>query len=318
MSRLKSVADEVIMDNFVQKQKDYIDNLSEVDKRIVSLYTHNGDIIINKFIRNNFQLNDNIIDYYNNHELLHSLCLLESKEVNDSKEQLTNCLFYFYTKLQFLILNAPKTPCDITVYRGANSNRIIPDSLVFMNQGFFSTSLLKEVAYGFATKDTSIILHITIPKNKRCLFLFLKSVYPAEFEVLMPNRNIFNVYERRENTTLVLQIQEDSNQISEYKSNLIDLESNDTTYTINDLIETPSVFYKAEFYTIRSLRDINLIKKYINKHKIRHVYVSTRQLLTFLNDCPSVKELTLNNNIKYTIPDFKYIEEVHYYDESIF
>lgn len=298
---------ETELNDFFQKQKDYIDNLLEVDKRIISLYTQNGDVILNKFIRNNFQINQNIIDYYKdlNRTILHSLCLIKPDEIETNLTQFRECLFFFYSKLQFIILNSPKTPCKIKVYRGIEKIRHT-DS--FKNVGFFSTSLLRDIAKKFLATDNGVVLNITIPKNTHCLYLFLRSVYPAEFEVLLPHNNIFSC----DRFNLILDSQEEINHsLEEYKTDLLDTQPNYTPYSINDIVNNStnqlgwSIYYPSKYHIIDSSNNLDLVVKYINKHKIKQIYVSTNLDLNFLDECPTIELLMLNKNIDYILPEFK-------------
>ena len=171
---------------WIESQKNYINNMDQENKDIITLYTKNGDVVINMYYRN-VNINE-IIEYIKTHEDTFSDFIKTIDEDN-----VKHFLQEFGYKLNKLILNAPKTIVDIIVFRG-NKNREHFDGLknnIYITKGILSTTLNWYVAesYGDKSSGDNYINVIKIPKGYQCLYISEISEFASESEIILPNNS---------------------------------------------------------------------------------------------------------------------------------
>ena len=99
----------IISQNYIDKQTEYLNSLTNEEKYVIYLYTRGFSYIMNTFIRNNFTAYEDMSS-----GALRTL----SAFCKDTESKVQDCLMYYYQKLQNIILTAPKTEEEIVVYRG--------------------------------------------------------------------------------------------------------------------------------------------------------------------------------------------------------
>jgi hypothetical protein len=136
--------------NWANKQRDYIKDLSENEKDIISNYT-TGEFEEAEYIINN------------------NSAIVESGESSKSAN-----------KLLKMIKNAPSLPIKVTLFRGIPN--IYPNGNILVCPYLSSTSFNKRVAEEFVTSkseedSTCCIYILNIPADSKCLLLGLRNHY---------------------------------------------------------------------------------------------------------------------------------------------
>ena len=84
--------------------------------------------------------------------------------------------------LDALFARAPPLPSPVVVFRGTKRQaRQEP-----RGAWYASTSMRREVAEGFANKESPMVLAVDVPRGARPLPLCMVSRYPPEVELLLP------------------------------------------------------------------------------------------------------------------------------------
>ena len=169
--------------SWVEAQRKYLESLSPLDQHLVSLYTHNGDVVVNSFIRGGDDAD--ILNYIQAKKSL--IRILKQTEMTPG-----HFLRYYRNRLNAIILRSPPTTNDFNVYRGTTSNfyktRI---RRVYRTQGFQSTSLLLSIAQGFS--NNGFITIIKIPRGSHVLYLDPLSKNRGEYEILLPDQSDYYI-----------------------------------------------------------------------------------------------------------------------------
>ena len=202
-------------------------------KTIIKAYTYHGDVIANAYLRRTLTEPKGILtaikDYrktipfayqiYDNYDNLvkngltlpdRATLLEDDGRINEPvmyklfvdnfdyflKVHNLNMLMKDYCKeLYTIIVNAPRAPRDILVYRGRKSEQSLPPGLIrFKSDSFISTSMSLDVAMKFTegyAKYHCCLYEITIRKGTPCLYINELSKVYNEFEVLLPYNVVF-------------------------------------------------------------------------------------------------------------------------------
>jgi len=198
-------------------------------------YTYRGDEIVNAYLRKstknyrmilqNIRISGKEIPFsyiiYDNYDFLKKAglimpekdTLISSDKINIEplviiklfndnfkffvQPHILNKLMADYSKeLYNIIVNAPRIPYDITVYRGRKSEQSLPPGIVrFKEKSFISTSLNIRSVFKFMelhTKYICCLYKINIKKGTPCLYVNDVSKVENEFEVLLPYNIVFS------------------------------------------------------------------------------------------------------------------------------
>ncbi len=166
-----------------------LDKYSYNKLQTMLLYSHNGDILVNSYLRNNMKLNDFIIDYYRT-KYYESFRELENVFVSDSDRTIEMYIRGYYYSMKKCFLT--KFDHNIVLYRGIKSVPDLKVKDVIQNECFVSTSCDINVAKGFAGEYGSIF-SIEVPANTYICPMYLSTHYYNEYEILLPNDSCFYV-----------------------------------------------------------------------------------------------------------------------------
>src|SRR3989338_2325110 len=138
--------------DWIEEQKSYLDSSSEEDRMFVRLYTHQGDRVVNSFIRAGGHITPELQAYFD-----------ENATAFNSIPDLSRFLEQMRISLTRLIMNAPPTTETFYVYRGTILDVYQTDQeRVYTSQGFFSTSLLIQRARAFSRQQNLVRIKIPI------------------------------------------------------------------------------------------------------------------------------------------------------------
>jgi len=186
-----SIIDVIKPYNYSQKQKD-----------VMLLYSHNGDKLLNYYIRNNYKLSDELIDYYREHYMWFAEFVPDF--ATDDDKFIEDYILNIYDELlNTFVVSFDK---DIVLYRGLAE--IMP---YFKGQkikltGFISATCDKEIAYGFATPnivDDCTVIELIIPRGFFISIIYKFSRYSAELEFLLPDHTNMTIKSISETTSIV-------------------------------------------------------------------------------------------------------------------
>lgn len=178
----KNFLDQYPTYQFMKAQYDFLNGLS-IDKiKLLKLYSHNGDVLINKYIRDKFQITDDLIEYYADHEEI----LQEYYDTDDVEAFLQ----HFYREMTDLLKNAPKVDRDFVLYRGSRTVEYFYGAVdgIYLNSGFISTTLDPDIALEFA--DENYMHEIIVPKGTPLVYNAYTR-YPSEIELILSDKTYF-------------------------------------------------------------------------------------------------------------------------------
>jgi hypothetical protein len=182
---------------WIQKQMDYINNLSDRQKHILRSYTIYGDKFINNYLRGTLSqsLIDNILDdcikYNENPFIYQHQDKTGISEINEYyKKYLLNYIKTFIEELSHIIMQSPKLTKKIKVFRGLSDGDFLVQSLkqntngkqYVINNDFISTSFYLASAKNFMNNDCCL-LDLTLEVNTPCIFTAHISRRRNEFEI---------------------------------------------------------------------------------------------------------------------------------------
>lgn len=187
--------------NWIEKQIEYINNLSDRQKHIIRAYTIYGDKFLNNYLRNTLtsqKINELINECINNNEnpfLYQHLDMTNQIEINDIyKENINKYIEIFIKEFNKIIYNAPRLSKKIKVFRGLENGDFIVKSLKTNNtdrymiiNDYMSTSIYLASASNFMNGDCCL-LELYVEPNTPCLFTAHMSRHRNEYEItFMPN-----------------------------------------------------------------------------------------------------------------------------------
>jgi hypothetical protein len=198
--------------DWIQKQMDYINNLSDRQKHIIRTYTIYSDKLINNYLRKTLkqydidrvlnttnQLNENPFKYQ------HFDKTGRYTIDKDYKKNIIEYIKKYIKEFTDIIHNSPRLTRPIKVFRGIRSDKYLLNSLINNNNGnkiiknndFISTSTYLESATNFM-KDSCCLLELTLNVLTPCLFTAHISSCGTEYEVtLAPNTIMRNMKYRK-------------------------------------------------------------------------------------------------------------------------
>ncbi len=175
------------------------DIYDEKDVYAMILYSHNGDILLKYYTKNNYIVNDELEKYFKN-VYLESL---EKYKIYFYPYELKRGFINLYVDNLYLQLSkAFKQSFDYDTlwFRGLKTKlNIKKDETLVINQ-FWSTTNNIKIAKTFG----SYIIYILCPKNVKLCTVYCHSKYKSESEILFPDRSIFKCLHQDNNTYYLL------------------------------------------------------------------------------------------------------------------
>lgn len=186
--------------NWIEKQMEYIHNLSDRQKHVLRAYTIYGDKFINNYLRGTLtrQLIGLLLDdcKRNNENpfLYQHKDKTGSQEIdNEYQENILEYIDIFIKEITKIIKDSPKLEKEIKVFRGLKDGNFIVSSLQKNNKGrqflksddFMSTTMYLPSAAQFMNGDCCI-LELTLEIGTPCIFIASVSRRQNEFEILLP------------------------------------------------------------------------------------------------------------------------------------
>jgi hypothetical protein len=179
--------DKNFMDHsWLSRQMDYINGLSDFEKRIVYTYTIYGDKLANKYIRGILTESDIC-------ELLETVRADTESPFwsysggNITRENIIQCIEKYIRDFNPIILGAPRPVKPIKVFRGIRDGQYIINGMKknqYKNEEFISTSFYVESATRF-TDGQCCLLELTLNPGVPCLFTGYVSRRRAEYEITL-------------------------------------------------------------------------------------------------------------------------------------
>ncbi len=159
------------------------------------LYSCNGDVLINNYLRNGKKISESIIKYFNEKYYL-SFEKYKNIFLNDNKKFIHSYIENFYESLKKCFKS--KFDKNIIVYRGLSHDPMLQKNDLILNNYFVSTSCLLSVAENFVLKGA--LLEIEIPANTYICPIYLFTHFEGEAEILLPDNSCFYIKNIRKKT----------------------------------------------------------------------------------------------------------------------
>jgi hypothetical protein len=275
----------------IKKNKDYYATLSPEEIQAITYYKSNGYMDINSVLNGkiDFDSIDNLDNIIKNIELL--------------------------TKV---ILNAPVTKSEITLYRGMNNflkrSYFENEKVFYKAESFISMSIIDDVATEFLG-TICCIYKVTIPKGTPVLPILTSDVLDYEVELILPPHTVFHV---DKNPTTIMVDKLIFNTTKDISLNELD------KYNYSDIkkvikgstvkrIKVPMTTYKLKVISVPKIDNINeiinidkdfldvMIKlKNLNKLKNLVSQVQQQKITQFL-PFPKVQNKGKNTNTRKSI-----------------
>jgi hypothetical protein len=160
---------------------------SEKELKTMLLYSYNGDVLINNYLRNDRKLNKNLIDYFHNH-YYKTFYPMKNIFIDDSVIFIKHYIENIYDSLKKCFKTSFNE--NVIVYRGLKTDPHLVGKTIIQNNFFISTTCNIYKAQEFSSK---VILEIEIPKNTRVCPMFISSKFSDENEILLEDNTIFYV-----------------------------------------------------------------------------------------------------------------------------
>lgn len=194
---------------WIQKQMDYIQQLSDRQKHIAYSYTNYGDELMNNFLRGSLTQHtmESILHRAKNggeNPLLFQHQDKTGKTEMDT-EYFQNSLEYvsqFIDEFKEIIKKSPKLTRPIKVFRGLSNGQFIVDGIkrnnnnkeYFINREFISSSIFLPSASQFIHPTIDCcLLEMTIDASVNCLFTAFLSRRRGEFEITIEPDTCMNI-----------------------------------------------------------------------------------------------------------------------------
>jgi hypothetical protein len=198
---------------WIQRQMDYINNLSDRQKHIIRTYTIYSDKLINKYLRNTLKPKDI--------EIILSITLQQNENpfkyqhfdktgrYEYDKEYKKNCIEYikeYVKEFSDIIKQSPRLIKPIKVFRGITNDKYLLNGMkennngnkLFKNIEFISTSMYLESATKFI-KNKCCLLELVLNISVPCLFTALRRSQRCgiEYEItLAPNTVMTDIIQK--------------------------------------------------------------------------------------------------------------------------
>lgn len=194
---------------WIQRQMDYIQNLSDRQKHIAYSYTIYGDELMNHFLRETLTQNklESILNRAKSsrENPLQFQHLDKTGKTEMDAEYFQNGLEYvskFIEEFKEIIKNSPKLTRPIRVFRGLSNGQFIVDGIkknsnnneYYINPDFISSSIFLPSASQFIHQTNDCcLLEITIDISVNCLFTAFLSRRRGEFEITIEPDTCMNI-----------------------------------------------------------------------------------------------------------------------------
>lgn len=224
---------------WIQKQIDYINNLSDRAKHILRAYTIYGDKFINNYLRNTLTSNEINILVHSMIQNRENVFLYQQQDIlgpspNDSN-YITAIIQYisvFIGELTEIINNSPPLTRQIAVFRGIKNNQYfntVSSTPIIVNNEFISTSIyLPSATTDSFINGSCCLFEMTLNPGLPCIFTAHISRRRGEFEIILAPRIAHKVLYRGEKFLL--------NETEHYETT--DVFINPSKYNINKIMTT--------------------------------------------------------------------------------
>ena len=181
--------------DWLETQERYLRSIKPTDSKIISFYTHHGDIILNNFARHGWTITENDFDYLrvNYDEGISEIFkdLMQALKLNND-DPVELLLMEIYNRLNQIIIKSPINPQRFICYRGSQTMDYFQQSRkIFQNVGFFSTTLLVKKAVEFS--KGKYMTRIIVSAGYQCLYLESQTLHKNEYEILMPDQSQYYI-----------------------------------------------------------------------------------------------------------------------------
>lgn len=170
---------------WIERQLDYVYNLTQYQKDILYSYTKYGDKIVNNYLRNTLtdaileQTIESIQRNRNHPFILHNLLDFTTKNT------LLSSIHTYSLELEQIILNAPKLKIPIKAFRGIKDINYIGNTNTKTTTHEFISSSLYLPSTEMFMNDNCCLLELSISPEIPCLFIASVSKEPGEYEILI-------------------------------------------------------------------------------------------------------------------------------------
>lgn len=222
-------------------QREYVYSLPEEQKDYLVLYSYNGDVILNLFIRNGFTVTQEEIAYMQTEDHMPSFSKTLSRFIQKGGKSYQDYLMDFYNSITKSIVNSPVLDKDIVLYRGNKSDARFQGlkNYLYQNIGIMSCSALSHVAMGFGM-DGGVMNRVVVPKGYFCLMHAVSKILP-EFEFILPDNAKFYVTKTFSNKLYVKSLSMEPVNINTNEIVLVHEKDIDAPI-LNNIINIPQIF----------------------------------------------------------------------------
>jgi hypothetical protein len=183
--------DELPSLGWIQHQLEYITSLNEKQQTYIRLYTHNGDVALNTYIRQG-HIDEDLFRYILGQKRDVFGPLIQKYVHPDTPDKVLYFLDDFRFTLMKIIENAPVLQERVVVYRGITNidyfNGV--ENKMYINKGFVSTSAYAHIAYRFS--KGKYMQRIILLPGTHCLLMLLTQ-YKDEFEILLSDECVYKI-----------------------------------------------------------------------------------------------------------------------------
>jgi hypothetical protein len=179
---------------------DYINNMPDNDRSIITFYTKYGDEFVNTFMRGSLA-EDKILDilsrasnnatkqYLKQH-------LIAIGSVSNKPNNIIKSMEPYMMKLNSIILAAPPLKHEIKVFRGVRNMKWISNG-TYTEPGFMSTTIFLPATLQFM-EDSCCLLEIRVRAGAPCVFISPASKKRGEYEVIFPPGTVLKLLDKTE------------------------------------------------------------------------------------------------------------------------
>ena len=195
--------------DWIEANIDYINDLSEDDRKLVTFYTKYGDEFLNSFMRKSLssQKIESILSKATNTAskqfLKNHLAILHARINHPSN--IKHTMKPYMTILNRVILGAPPLQREIKVFRGVKDMKWLSNGTHTepgcMSSTIFLPATLQFMEDEFTTNPTKILcclLEIRVRVGTPCAFIAPASKKRGEYEVLFPPGTVLKVLSKSE------------------------------------------------------------------------------------------------------------------------
>jgi len=185
-----------------EKQINYVNNLSPLQKRVLKWYTYRGDRIMNNYLRglfNPLNVYKQIRDVFKNEgyeeptNFDKTLDNVVNFDTNiEFKNYIINSIEYAIEIINKIIDNAPKNTDYFIVYQYSEEQHLERKDELWENVGFYSTTLIDAFSIG-PVYEARYKTYIIVPPESNFLVMIGISKFFGEFEVLFSSNNCFKL-----------------------------------------------------------------------------------------------------------------------------